>query len=122
MIELTALYLIVYVICAYNVSFWLVYSEGPFEIFEKFRNLVAKVSPQLRKALDCMNCTPTWVGLIASTLNLIILPYFPLTPFGILLQNEVWWGIIIFLDTIFTAGSVYLLHTLQEFFESFTNE
>jgi hypothetical protein len=120
--ELTALYLIIYIICAYNVSFWLVYSEGPFEIFDKFRNFVAKVSPQLRKALDCMNCTPTWVGLIASILNILILPAIPLTPFGILLHGQVWWGIIIALDAIFTSGAVYLTNTLQEFLESFTNE
>jgi hypothetical protein len=120
--ELSFLYLLIYVICAYNVSFWLVYGEGPFGIFEKFRNLVEKLSPQLRKALDCMNCTPTWVGLIASSLNLIILPTLPLTHFGILLYGKVWWGIIIFLDTIFTAGAVYLTHTFQEFLESFTNE
>jgi len=122
MVELTFLYLLIYIVCAYNVSFWLVFSEGPFEIFNKFRNLVAKLSPQLRKALDCMNCTPTWVGMIASALNLIILPSIPLTPFGILLYNEVWWGIIIFLDTIFTAGSVYLLHTLQEMMERIGND
>jgi hypothetical protein len=115
--ELTFLYLIIYVICAYNVSFWLVYGEGPFGIFQKFRDFVEKVSPQMRKALNCMNCTPTWVGMIASILNFIILPNLPLTPFGILLYNKVWWGIIIFLDTIFTAGAVYLVHTLQEYWE-----
>jgi hypothetical protein len=120
--ELTVLYLLVYIICAYNVSFWLVYSEGPFEIFDKFRNFVAKVSPQLRKALDCMNCTPTYIGLLASSINLIFFPTLPMTPFGILLYNKMWWGIIIVLDTIFTSGAVYLLHTLQEFLESFTNE
>jgi len=120
--ELTFLYLIIYIICAYNVSFWLVYGEGPFGIFEWFRNFVERYAPQLRKALDCMNCTPTWVGLIASTFNLIILPNLPLTPFGILLYGKVWCVIIIFLDMIFTAGAVYLLHTLQEFLESFTNE
>jgi hypothetical protein len=60
--------------------------------------------------------------MIASALNLIILPSTPLTPFGILLYNEVWWGIIIFLDTIFTAGSVYLLHTLQEMMERIGND
>ena len=70
--ELTFLYLIIYVICAYNVSFWLVFGEGPFGIFQKFRDFVEKVSPQMRKALNCMNCTPTWVGMIASILNLII--------------------------------------------------
>lgn len=114
---MTPLYLLIYVICAYNVSFWLVFSEGPFGIFDKFRDFVERVSPQLRKALDCMNCTPTWCGMLASILNMILLPSVPLTPFYILLNGHAWWGIIIALDAIFTSGAVYLIHTLQEMME-----
>ena len=115
--SLDVLVIILYFLCAYNASFWLVYSEGPYGIFNKFRDFVERVSPQMRKALDCMNCTPTWVGLIASSLNLLLLPSLNLTPWSIVLDGiDVRW-LAIPLDALLTSGVVYLINTFQEMME-----
>lgn len=115
--SLDVLVIILYFLCAYNASFWLVYSEGPYGIFNKFRDFVERVSPQMRKALDCMNCTPTWVGLIASALNFLLLPSLNLTPWSIVLDGtDVRW-LAIPLDALLTSGVVYLINTFQEMME-----
>ena len=115
--SLDVLVIIMYFLCAYNASFWLVYSEGPYGIFNKFRGFVERVSPQMRKALDCMNCTPTWVGLIASSLNFLLLPSLNLTPWSIVLDGtDVRW-LAIPLDALLTSGVVYLINTFQEMME-----
>lgn len=115
--SLDVLVIIMYFLCAYNASFWLVYSEGPYGIFNKFRDFVERVSPQMRKALDCMNCTPTWVGLIASSLNFLLLPSLNLTPWSIVLDGtDVRW-LAIPLDALLTSGVVYLINTFQEMME-----
>ena len=115
--SLDVLVIIMYFLCAYNTSFWLVYSEGPYGIFNKFRDFVERVSPQMRKALDCMNCTPTWVGLIASSLNFLLLPSLNLTPWSIVLDGtDVRW-LAIPLDALLTSGVVYLINTFQEMME-----
>ena len=115
--SLDVLVIIMYFLCAYNASFWLVYSEGPYGIFNKFRDFVERVSPQMRKALDCMNCTPTWVGLIASSINFLLLPSLNLTPWSIVLYGtDVRW-LAIPLDALLTSGVVYLINTFQEMME-----
>ena len=115
--SLDVLVIIMYFLCAYNASFWLVYSEGPYGIFNKFRDFVERVSPQMRKALDCMNCTPTWVGLIASSINFLLLPSLNLTPWSIVLDGtDVRW-LAIPLDALLTSGVVYLINTFQEMME-----
>lgn len=115
--SLDVLVIIMYFLCAYNASFWLVYSEGPYGIFNKFRDFVERVSPQMRKALDCMNCTPTWVGLIASSINFLLLPSLNLTPWSIVLEGtDVRW-LAIPLDALLTSGVVYLINTFQEMME-----
>ena len=115
--SLDVLVIILYFLCAYNASFWLVYSEGPYGIFNRFRDFVERVSPQMRKALDCMNCTPTWVGLIASSLNFLLLPSLNLTPWSIVLDGtDVRW-LAIPLDALLTSGVVYLINTFQEMME-----
>ena len=111
------LVIILYFLCAYNASFWLVYSEGPYGIFNKFRDWVERVSPQMRKALDCMNCTPTWVGLIASTVDTFFIKGLSITPWGLFLQNTNIWWLAIPLDALVTSGVVYLIHTFQEMME-----
>lgn len=110
--------ILVYSICAYGVSFWLVYGEGPFEIFTRFRDWVEKINPQLRKAYNCMNCTPAQVGLVLSTINALLTPHIAFTPFNALLFGSGLWWLIIPLDSMFTSGVVYLIHTIQEKIES----
>ena len=110
--------ILVYSICTYGVSFWLVYGEGPFEIFTRFRDWVEKINPQLRKAYNCMNCTPAQVGLGLSAINALLTPHIAFTPFNALLFGSGLWWLIIPLDSMFTSGVVYLIHTIQEKIES----
>jgi hypothetical protein len=109
---------IIYSIATYGASFWLVYGEGPFEIFTKFRNFIEKVNPQLRRAYNCMNCTPAQVGLVLSTINTLFAHNVAFTPFNLLLFGTGLWWVIIPLDAMFTSGIVYLIHTLQEAIET----
>ena len=102
-----------YCIVAYNISFWLVYKDGPFRIFEGFRRIVAKISPSFAKVFECMNCTPMWVGMFLSGLNVLFLPNNPMTPFGIVGNDFLPWYSVIILDGIFTSGIVYLIDVVE---------
>lgn len=106
--------LLVYLIVAYNISFWLVYKNGPFGLFQRFRDLVAWFSKSFAQVFECMNCTPTWVGLFLSSFNAIFASHMALTPtrlaFGL---DSMPWYVIIILDAIFTSGAVFLIDTIE---------
>lgn len=105
----------------YGLCNILVFGEGPFNIVEKIRNFTSTHLSKITN-LNCMMCLPTQVGLILSILNLWLLPTLPLTPFNILLQNSPHlWYLIISCDMFATSGVVWLLHTFQEYYESWTN-
>lgn len=107
------LYIFIYAIVAYNLSFWLVYKDGPFNLFKGIRRVVYMISPSFAKVFECMNCTPTWIGLILSGLNLLFLPNNPLTPFSMISVGELPWFVIMALDAVFTSGIVYLIDVIE---------
>lgn len=112
---------IVYIIMSFGVSTILIDSIGPWHIFEKWHNWMAVHTPVLEELFSCYICLPTWIGIICSTLNLIFLPTFGLTPFNIILFGIAPWWIIIPLDAAFTSGGVWLIHTFQSAVEKYVD-
>ena len=92
---------------------------GPFDILEKFRQLLNWLHPQLGKLISCPFCTATWIGGIISTLNYLFIPI-NFTPFNIIFDGSGLWWLIIPLDTFYGCGVVWLLHLLDEYLEGNT--
>lgn len=109
--------LIVYCVMAYSLCNMFVFAMGPYDIFEKIRNFSEKHIPMLYNILNCMICCPTWCGFILSALNFILFPTLLFTPFSIIFGGFQYWYLIIFADGIFTSGIVWLIHSIQNYFE-----
>jgi hypothetical protein len=82
-------------------------------IFEWLRNFMNSISPTiLGKLFSCPMCFSTWIGFILSYIFGLLNLYTPFLNYGV--------GIVflrIFLDGCITSGSVWIIHTIQEFFE-----
>lgn len=87
---------------------------GPFDIVEKFRNLVTKISPKLGEVFNCMYCFPSWVGLILSIMNQFWFPYVILTPFYFLTYGMMPWYFTVLADMFITSGGVYLIDCITK--------
>ena len=114
---------IIYILCAYGISNMFVYSSGPFNMFNHLRNTMDKYGPSnLGELFHCMICFPTWVGIILSAFDIFLLPNHLFTPFNIFINDDTLWYYIIPLDMFITSGTVWLINTFQETFESITNK
>ena len=107
---MTTLY---YIFMTYGLTNILVFGK----IFDKPRNWVSDKSSFLKGLLGCMMCLSTWVGMISSL-------FFFSPVMSLKLVNPIldWhYGIVfplaIFLDAMFTSGTVWVIHTVQEAFE-----
>ena len=114
---------IIYILCAYGISNMFVYSSGPFNMFNHLRNTMDKYGPSnFGELFHCMICFPTWVGVILSAFDIWLLPNISFTPFNLLIHDDSLWYYIIPLDMFITSGTVWLINTFQETFESITNK
>lgn len=104
----------VFIILNYGMSNMIVFSNGPFHIFEKLRTCANNMSEQLGELFSCMICYPTWNGIILSVVSLVIGVYF--TPFTILFNGNYVILTILF-DGCFGSGSTWLIHNIEEYFE-----
>lgn len=110
--------LLTYLIVAYNISFWLVYKNGPFGLFQRFRDIVAWFSRSFAEVFNCMNCTPTWVGLFLSSANALFAPEMAMTPVRLAFGADLLpWYVIVAFDAVFTSGAVFLIDVLETKFE-----
>lgn len=117
------LILIVYVLTAYGVSNHFVYAHGPAHMYDKIRDVATKIHSNLGELFSCMICFPTWIGMLASIGNMLIIPSACITPFMMLLYGIAPWWIIMILDGFFTSSAVWLIDTWQSAKErSGTNE
>jgi hypothetical protein len=113
--------LLSFILVCYGISNMIVYSNGPFHIFSKWRAFTEKIHPMVGELFSCMMCFPFWVGLIISAIDLFIFGGL-LTPFNILLFNHPI-GIskiitVLFLDGSLSSGTTWVLHNIEEYFES----
>ena len=111
------LILFIFSITAYAISNHFVYAHGPMHIYDKIRDVAAKIHPNLGELFSCMICFPTWVGMILSVANSLLLPTLNLTPFMLLLSGSAPWWVIMIIDGFFASGIVWLIHTAQEALE-----
>jgi hypothetical protein len=90
-------------------------------IFEGWRNFLKMFGTggySLHKLFTCFMCLATWWGFL-STFVMIKLNYGHLTPCGSIgVNNE---PLMIFFNGLFTSGSVWLIHNLEEMFERIGN-
>ena len=108
------IFLVFSFIC-YSATQMIVYLNGPFHIFEKFRQFLQNTNDQLGELVSCEACTSTWMGFFISALNLIIIPTIAFTPFNLILGGHGLWWLIIFLDGMFGSGISWLLFRLEDY-------
>lgn len=107
------IFLVFSFIC-YSATQFLVYLNGPFHIFEKFRTLMQNTHEQLGELISCEACTSTWVSFFISALNVIFIPTIAFTPFNLLLGGYGLWWLIIVLDGLLGSGVVWLLFRIED--------
>lgn len=105
-----------YILFAYGIANMVCYAEGPWGIFEWWREVADHISEGFGKLFHCMMCFSTWVGLVFSVVDLL-LPALAFTPFNLILAGSGLWWLIPILDAGLTSGAVWLLHNLEEAFE-----
>jgi hypothetical protein len=95
--------LILWILTAYGMTSILVWGS----IFDSTREFIKKHSKFFGDLITCTLCTSTWVGFFMSLV------------LGSLIGNylEVHWLIGLFFDGMFTAGSVWAVNAIIEFFE-----
>jgi len=96
-------FLLLWIFMAYGMTSILVWGS----LFESTREFIKKHSKFFGDLISCTLCTSTWVGFFMSILlgGLSIL-YF-----------QIHWAIGIFFDGMFTAGAVWAVNSIIEFFE-----
>lgn len=98
----------------YSATQFVVYLNGPFHIFEKFRKLMQSIHEQLGELISCEACTCTWLSFFLSALNILIIPSVPFTPFNLLLGFTGIWWLIILLDGLFGSGITWMLFRIED--------
>lgn len=114
---MTFITFISYILVSYGISNLIVYSNGPFHVFEHWRNFTHSIHEQFGELFTCMLCLSTWIGLVLSLVNSLLLPAIAFTPFNMILGcvAPFWFNMI--MDMGFTSACVWLLHQLEEMME-----
>jgi hypothetical protein len=100
---------IIFMLLSYGITNIVVFGS----IFEPWRNLWDRVNPTFfGKLFNCPLCLSTWIGFTLSLVFTFLGLYTPMTDYGLTLIP-----LLIFLDGCLTSGVVWLIHTIQEFFE-----
>ena len=81
------LIIFIYCISVYGLSNMMVFSSGPFKIFEKIREWSSYISDHFSSLFNCMICLPANIGWIISLIDWFLLNEITFTPFNILLLN-----------------------------------
>ena len=115
----TGLIIFLYAIMTYGICNIVVYGSGPFRIFEHIRNISDNIYEHFGQMFSCMMCLPTNLGILLSVLNWFLIPV-AFTPFNILFAGTSLWWVAMICDGAFTSGIVWLINTIQEYFENKT--
>lgn len=108
--------MLIFLLVCYGISNQLIYTDGPFKIWYYLRWVMNKISSELGYLFTCMICLPTWVGVGLSLLNYWVLLPLLITPGNIILDGSYWW-LAALIDGAIASGGVWLIHTIQEYFE-----
>jgi hypothetical protein len=104
---------------AYGACNVMVFGSGPFRIFERIRELADDINEHLGQMFSCMMCLPTNFGIICSLVNWFLIPI-AFTPFNLVFAGTGFWWLAMLCDGAFTSGIVWLINTIQEYFENKT--
>ena len=115
------LIIFLYIFAVYGFSNMVVFSSGPFRIFEKIREWSSSLSEHFGTLVSCMICLPANVGWVASVIDCFLIPNLALTPFNILLVGTNLWWVALIADCCLTSGLVWIIHNVESFFESIAN-
>ena len=115
------LIIFLYIFAVYGFSNMVVFSSGPFRIFEKIREWSSILSEHFGTLFSCMICLPANVGWVASVIDWFLIPNLALTPFNILLVGTNLWWVALIADCCLTSGLVWIIHNVESFFESIAN-
>lgn len=115
------LIIFLYIFAVYGFSNMVVFSSGPFRIFEKIREWSSNLSEHFGSLFSCMICLPANVGWVASLIDWFFIPNLALTPFNILLVGTNLWWVALIADCCLTSGIVWFIHNTESFFESIAN-
>lgn len=114
--------LIVFILVCYGLSNMVVYSNGPFHIFAKWRVFTNRLSPKFGELFTCMMCFPFWAGVLISAINLFLIGTIAFTPFSIILltipPTVIKTIIVLLFDGLISSGTTWILHNVEEYFES----
>lgn len=110
--------LLCFILLVYGISNILVFSDGPWRIFEKYRQYMSKLPSNLGEGATCMICTPTVVGAILGLIDVFLVPSEAFTPFCCIIDHWYYFWLTVPLNGALGSGSTWLLHTLQEKLES----
>ena len=101
--------LLIFILLGYGITNILVFGS----IFESWRIFWDKNSPNFfGKLFSCPMCLSTWIGFVLSYLFLTLSVYTPMASYGLDIMP-----LNIFLDGCLMSGGVWLIHTIQEYFE-----
>lgn len=95
--------LLFWILSAYGMTSILVWGS----IFENVRMFIKANSKFFGDLISCTLCTSTWVGFFMSLVFGGLTNMFIPCP----------WYVCLFFDGMFTAGAVWMLNTIIEFFE-----
>jgi len=100
------------ILVSYGISNIIVFGS----LFEGLRETAETYSPNFfGKLLDCMMCTPFWVGFFLS-LGSYLSGYTQFSPFYNNGLECVY--ISVFLDACLISGTTWLIHSVQEYLEN----
>ena len=101
--------ILIFLILSYGITNIIVFGSI-FEFLRKYLNVTSPLF--LGKLILCPLCLSMWVGMFLSVVFNIMSCETPMVIFGV--KNI---PIIIFFDGCFVSGGVWLIHTIQEYFE-----
>lgn len=112
--------LLCFILLCYGLSNMVVYSNGPWHIFSKWRDFTNSISENLGELFSCMMCFPLYAGVLISLLNVLFFKDISFTPMNyILTTGGIFVQIItVIFDGIIASGTTWILHNIEEFFEN----
>lgn len=100
--------LIIYLLVCYGICNNIIYGS----IFDGFRSFLSKFGTggySVYKLFTCFMCLGTWVGFVVSYIFITFNFNVPVNTSNIYLT--------VFFNGLLSAGGVWFIHTMQEFFE-----
>lgn len=101
--------IILFELLAYGITNILIFGS----IFQFWRDFWVRINPNFfGKLFNCPLCLSTWIGGGLSFLFNYLGYSTPFSEYGVVVLP-----LLIFLDSCFTSGVVWVIHTIQEWFE-----